>query len=180
MAAFAEALEKYRRAAAASTQTLAAPPRIALQVVGTPYAYRSRPGQSPITFGRQKRHPGDPPNSGNDMVLRVVGNDELSARISRQHCEIRLEEGRYYVLDHSKAGTEHNGQLLPGNTPVPLAHGDRLVVAGVVTLEVRLQDFSAGGRLLGEVEATAGDTSHPLMLEATCGELITLEYPEGE
>src|SRR5262249_16354420 len=55
-------------------------PVLTLRVEGTPFIYRPAPGQDVITVGRQKRSPADPPDHGNDFVLRVAGNDQLSAR----------------------------------------------------------------------------------------------------
>ena len=179
MRAFGEALGQYL-GTLAGKRAIAEPPRLTLHVVGTPYAYRARPGQTRITLGRQKRRPTEPLTSGNDMVLRIVGNDELSARISRRHCEILYDGRGFHIIDYSKAGTEHNGQLLPSDTAVPLADGDRLVVAGVVTLAVRLHVGARAAAPQGEVQVTARGAAAPVVLEATCGDLVTLDMPEGE
>src|SRR5262249_30237813 len=111
---------------------------------------------------------------GNDVVLRVAGHDELSTRISRRHLEIRRAGDRFVVIDHSKAGTLRNGQALPRDVPVPLEAGDRLVVAGAVTLEVGLPGDPGArvGPTEVEVPRPAGG---PVIFEATLGDLVTLE-----
>ena len=73
--------------------------------------YRPPPSVPVITVGRQKRKPHEPLNQGNDLVLRVEGNDALSARISRRHFEIHHDEqGNYSLLDQSKLGVTINGR----------------------------------------------------------------------
>src|SRR5262249_42560801 len=114
-------------------------PLLTLRIEGTPFPYRPLPGQDVITVGRPRRKPGDPDDQGNDFVLRVPGNDALSARISRRHLEIRRDGEDFHVCDHSKAGTLHNGQPLTRDVPTRLQAGDRLVVAGVLTLVVGLE-----------------------------------------
>ena len=49
----------------------------------------------------------------------VPGNDQLSARISRRHFEIRRVGADYCVTDLSRAGTLLNGQPLPSTAPHP-------------------------------------------------------------
>jgi serine/threonine protein kinase len=148
---------------------------LTLRVLGTSVAYRPLPGQPVITLGRQKRKPGESPDAGNDVVLRVPGNDALSARISRRHLEIRREGDGYVVLDRSKAGTLRNGVPLPRDQATPLASGDRLVVAGVLTLQV---DLAGGpGKVTpGEVTVPAqADTAAHVVLEASLGDMVTME-----
>jgi serine/threonine protein kinase len=94
-------------------------PALCLRIEGTPYAYRPAPGQEVITLGRQRRKPGQPPGYGNDVVLRVPGNDPLSARISRRHLEIDLRGGGFVVTDRSTGGTLHNGRPLLRDVPTP-------------------------------------------------------------
>ena len=84
-----------------------------------------------------------PPEQGNDYVLRVAGNDAPSTRISRRHFEVHRTPAGFAVVDRSKAGLTRNGVPLPKDVPVELADGDRLGVAGVVTLEVSIR---AAGR----------------------------------
>src|SRR6185436_16253733 len=107
---------------------------LTLRVAGTPHAYRTAPGQRIVTVGRQRRKPKDPDDVGNDFVVRVAGNEDLSARISRRHLEIVRTDDGFTVTDRSKAGTLLNDRPLPPGLAVPLSDGDRLVIAGVVTL----------------------------------------------
>jgi serine/threonine protein kinase len=145
---------------------------ITLRVLGTPYAYRPLPNQQYISVGRQRRKPGEPDDTGNDVVLRVPGNSDLSTRISRRHFEIHREADGYFVTDRSKVGTELNGALLTREMPVPLNSGDRLVVAGVVELEVV---FHASGpaRLVRPEVLLPGVAG--IILEATLGDMVTTE-----
>jgi serine/threonine protein kinase len=169
MTAFANALAACREAPAAAAESL-----LTLRVLGTPYAYRPAPGQDVITVGRQKRRPGDPSDHGNDLVVRVPGNDQLSARISRRHLEIHHSAEGFAVVDCSKAGTLLNGQPLPRNVPTPLAAGDRLLLAGVVTLEVVL--LSPTNRKPPTFAAVTHQSGgNPIVFEATLGDLLTLE-----
>jgi serine/threonine protein kinase len=169
MQAFADALGEWldRNPPASSHLTL--------RVEGTPHAYRTAPGQSRVTIGRQRRRPKDPDDIGNDFVVRVAGNDELSARISRRHLEIARTESGFAATDHSKAGTAHNGRPLTPGVAVPLANGDRLVIAGVVTLVVEADDrvrlVPAVGEVAVPVGALAGGAR--VYLEASVGDMMT-------
>ena len=150
--------------------------RLTLRITGTPFAYRAAPNQTIISLGRQKRRPGEAPEVGNDVVLRVPDNDRLSARISRRHLEIhRLGDG-YVVIDRGKAGTLHNGQSLVRDVPTPLAPGDRLVIAGVLGLEVDLEGAPAR-RLAGTEVFVPHDSggATQVVLEASVGDMVTLE-----
>ena len=75
---------------------------LALKVRGTGIAYRPPSTLPVVCVGRQKRKVGDPPEAGNDFVIRVAGNDALSARISRRHFELHREAG--VVGGRSKQG----------------------------------------------------------------------------
>ena len=152
-----------------------APPLI-LRVAGTPFAYKPPPGLPQVRVGRKKRVAGEPPESGNDFVLRVAGNDALSARISRRHLDLVRVPGGWTAVDLSKTGVTVNGRPLPAGTPVPLADGDVLVVAGVVTLEVGLGggDGTSRPAAMVEVPAPAGSGGGQLQLEASLGDLVTM------
>jgi len=154
-------------------------PTLALRVEGTRFAYRPPPLVPVVTVGRQRRRPGDGPDQGNDFVLRVAGNDALSARISRRHFEVRRTAGGFAVVDRSKAGLTHNGTPVPKDTPVELADGDRLGVAGVVTLLVDLGQKSAGGLVrpggVVEVPAPGGAGGGQMQIEASVGDLVTAD-----
>jgi serine/threonine protein kinase len=170
MAAFADALDSFLRgdpAAGAATGLI-------LRVAGTPYAYRADPRQGVVTVGRQRRRHDSPPGEGNDFVLRVTGNDELSLRISRRHLEVHRTPAGYEVTDHSRAGTWLNGRPLAPGVAEPLAHGDRLTVAGVLTLKVLLDNPSATGTL-PEVDLPTADRMGRIVLEATLGDMVTLD-----
>jgi serine/threonine protein kinase len=151
-------------------------PMLTLQVEGTPFLYRPAPGLSVISVGRQRRKPGDALDVGNDFVLRVTGNDAQSTRISRRHFEIRCSEDGYSIIDCSKAGTLRNGQRLPKGVAVPLAHGDCLTVAGVITLLVRIETTPVRGTVRGEVRVPAtGCPEENVVLVATLGDMLTME-----
>jgi serine/threonine protein kinase len=147
---------------------------LTLRVPGTPFAYRPLPGQKVISLGRQKRRPGEPSDVGNDVVLRIPNNDALSARISRRHLEIAEQPGGWVVIDRGRAGTLLNGKPLPAGTPCPLTGGDRLVIAGVLTLEVDLAGATGAVGTRGEIEAPAAEGGARVVLEATMGDMITV------
>jgi serine/threonine protein kinase len=178
MRAFADALGAFLDAhpppgAGGRPAAGAGPLPLTLRVEGTPFAYRPLPGQQVVTLGRQRRKPGDPPDHGNDVVLRVPGNDALSARISRRHLEVRRDGDGFVVVDHSKGGTAHNGRPLTRDVPAPLAAGDRLVVAGVLTLAVLLDAAPRARPTRAEVEVA--QTADRVVLEATVGDMVTLD-----
>ena len=147
-------------------------PTLTLRVLGTPFSYRPLPGQTLISVGRQRRKPGDPDDAGNDMVLRVPGDDARSARISRRHFEIQRDGEIYFVTDRSKVGTHLNDRPLGRGLMTPIANGDRLMVAGVIELEVVLDTASASARLArSEVRLPQAG----FVVEATLGDMITME-----
>jgi hypothetical protein len=150
---------------------------ITLRVAGTSFAYRPTPDQEIISVGRQRRVPGDPPDHGNDFVLRITGNDQLSTRISRRHFEIHRSLEGYFVVDRSKLGLELNGQTLPKHMATLLRSGDRLFIAGVVTLEVLIQPHPVSGLVsaLIQVPAAAAANKEQVVMEASMGDMITAE-----
>ncbi len=163
MKAFADALSAWLNISA---------PALMLRVLGTPFAYRPLSNQNIISVGRQRRKPGDPDDVGNDMILRVPGDDALSARISRRHFEIRRDGECYSIVDSSRVGTQLNGMPLTRGAPTPLTSGDRVTVAGVVELEVVLETSSPTARLARpEVRVREGGP----IIEATLGDMITEE-----
>jgi serine/threonine protein kinase len=169
--AFADALDLYL-----DGPTVSAAPILSLRVAGTPYAYRPLPGQDLISVGRQKRRPGDPPDHGNDFVLRVPGEDPLSLRISRRHFEVLRREARWFALDRSKAGTLLNDQPLSRDEPTALTSGDRLTVAGVLTLEVTLLSAPSAFTLRERrAVSNAADATGRVALEATMGDMVTMD-----
>jgi len=147
-----------------------------LRIQGTQFAYRPRPDQSLITLGRQKRKPGSPDDTGNDMVLRIPGNETQSARISRRHLELHRTAEGYCATDVSKAGTLHNGKPLTPGVAQPLQSGDILIVAGVITLEVLLHGVRTAAAAPKQVELPVnGNRTIPLVFEASVGDMITVE-----
>jgi pSer/pThr/pTyr-binding forkhead associated (FHA) protein len=134
------------------------------------------PGQEVITVGRQKRRTGDPSDQGNDVVLRVPGNDPLSTRISRRHFELHRQGGRWFITDRSKAGTLRNAQPIPRDVLTPLEAGDRLLVAGLITLELSLEVASTLRAVAAPIELppTPGRAA-AVVLEATLGDMVTCE-----
>jgi serine/threonine protein kinase len=170
MAAFADALDTFLRGDPAAAATAG----LTLRIAGTPYAYRADPRQEVVTVGRQRRRPDSPPGEGNGFVLRVTGNDELSLRISRRHLKVHRTPAGYEVTDHSRAGTWLNGRPLPSGVAEPLAHGDRLTIAGVLTLKVLL-DAPRAASTLSQVDLPAAGGPGRVILEATLGDMVTLE-----
>src|SRR5262245_15020801 len=66
--------------------------------------------------------------SENGLVLSSKG-------VSRFHCQVIREEGRYLIEDlDSLHGTFQNGRRLPPRKPQPLRHGDRLRIVDQVLL----------------------------------------------
>lgn len=158
--------------------------RLTLRIVGTNLAYRAPPSIEVISVGRQKRKPGDPPGQGNDLVLRVDGNDTLSARISRKHFEIHHDgQGTYALIDQSKLGMTINSQPTIKGQPTQLQHGDLLHVAGVVHLAVFLEDTpewqavrpGAVVQAPAPINSPAQAQGHQLQLEASLGDFCTID-----
>lgn len=172
MQAFADALASFLSPGRPEAPRARGQQILTLRVLGTPYAYRPLPNQTVITVGRQRRKPGDADDTGNDVVLRVPGNSELSTRISRRHFEIHRDGDQYSVTDRSKVGTELNGTPLSRGAATPLTSGDRLVVAGVVELEVVLH--AAGPLRLARPEVLLPGVAG-VVLEATLGDMVTTE-----
>ena len=108
------------------------------------------------------------------MVLRVPDNNALSARISRRHLELHCG-GQLVVIDRSTAGTLHNGQPLKRDAATPLAAGDRLVVAGVLTLEIDVAGASPASAVTQASVPASADGSTQVFLEASMGDMITME-----
>ena len=69
----------------------------------------------------------------NDLVL-----SDADARISRFHCNVTKQGGKFFVIDTSSNGTVLNGSLLRRGEPKRLGSGDTLVLAesAVLTLTV--------------------------------------------
>src|SRR5262245_10978029 len=76
----------------------------------------------------------DRPNTG--IGRRAENRLVLSSKgVSRFHCQVICEEGRYSIEDlNSLHGTLQNGRRLPPRNPQPLRHGDRLKIVDQVLL----------------------------------------------
>jgi serine/threonine protein kinase len=147
---------------------------LTLHVAGSPFAYRADASQRIVTVGRQRRKPDSAQDEGSDFVVRVSGNDELSLRISRRHLELIRTSAGWSAIHRGQMATEHNGQVLQSGVAVPLTPGDRLSLAGVLTLFVEFD--SADGTTLSGAELPAGESrAAQLLLEATRGDIINLE-----
>jgi tetratricopeptide (TPR) repeat protein len=73
-------------------------------------------------------------SEGNDLVVT-----DRKGRISRYHCEIIREGKRFFVKDSSTNGTWINEVCLETDRPKLLRKGDRVSLAGEVTLIFRLK-----------------------------------------
>lgn len=176
MQAFADVLAGFAAAVVTPHANSLGGPTLTLRVAGTPFAYKPPPGLPVVTVGRQRRRAGEPPDAGNDFVLRVAGNDPLSARISRRHFELHRTPAGFDVVDRSKCGVTRNGVALVPGVPTPLADGDVLNVAGVVTLQVGLNaEPTTGVRHAAVVEVPAsGHAGGQVQLEASLGDVVTM------
>jgi hypothetical protein len=165
MTAFADALSRPHKACAGG---------LTLHVAGTPYAYRAGAGQRTVVVGRQRRKPDSPAGEGCDFVVRVAGDDELSLRISRRHLEFIWTENGWSVIHHGRTPTERNGVALTPGVPTPLVSGDRLSIAGALTVFVDFE--STGGVQVPEVTLpTDENRAARLLLDATCGDMVNFE-----
>ncbi|BBM86301.1 FHA domain-containing protein [Candidatus Uabimicrobium amorphum] len=106
--------------------------KIGLEIAGSDYIY-ILPDQNEITIGRQKRKPGQ---KGNDVVIRVHGNDEASRAISRNHLTLMCRFSGMFICDHSTFGTKVNGQQAMRDKKFAIDVGDRINIADVLTLTV--------------------------------------------
>lgn len=177
MQALADVLGGLAHGRGGATSTADAPLQITFKVEGTNFAYRPPAVLPVVTVGRQKRKVGDAPDQGSDFVLRVAGNDGLSARISRRHFEVHRTPTGFAVVDRSKAGLTRNGAQVPKEVLVELRDGDRLGVAGVVTLEVMIRTERDDGVKLAaavEVPAPVAAGGGRVQIEASVGDMVTM------
>lgn len=150
-----------------------------LKVVGTPYAYQAPAGVETISLGRQRRRPGDPPDIGNDVVVRIPGSARSSLRISRRHLQIQRIGSDYFAIIQSAASSASvNGRRLEPGEPTQIHSGDQLNLAEVITLEALIRARTDGGQRQ-KVLHVEGDESRPgLEMEATLGDMLT-EVQDG-
>lgn len=141
-----------------------------LRVVGTPYAYRARPGAATIRIGRQRPKAGEEESEKNDLVIRIPASADRTLRISRRHFEINRIGQEYFVVDHSDGLTRLNGRALAPGQPAKLVAGDRLLIADVMTLEVSVRSgiLQTGARIV-----QLGADAARFNLEATVGDMLT-------
>ena len=148
-------------------------PTVFLRVSGTPYAYRAPPGLDKITVGRQRAKPGH--SDGNSMVIRVAESHLRTLRLSRRHLEIKCIGECYLVIDRSSGGTLLNGIRLPPDQPQRIQPGDRLVLAGAITLEFYVGIDIASSIVGKEMNITSpGQAVPPLLVNATTGDMTTI------
>jgi predicted component of type VI protein secretion system len=71
----------------------------------------------------------------NDIIVRDVEH-----MISRFHCEIHNNNGKFYLLDCNSAnGTQVDKKLVPPGEPQRLRRGARVDLAGTVTLDFGME-----------------------------------------
>ena len=70
-----------------------------------------------------------------DSILeKIVSNESLNL-ISRQHFNVKSENGKFYICDNTSSnGTTINGTEIRGKGWQELRNGDRIIVAEVATL----------------------------------------------
>lgn len=68
-------------------------------------------------------------NIGSHYMNNIIVN---GTGVSRFHATLReMDNGRWYICDHSKNGTAVNGRLLPKNRFVRIKYGDEISCAGI-------------------------------------------------
>ena len=97
------------------------------------------PLQDIITFGRLREHEG---LAANDVVLSHP-DPQQARHISRWHFELRRRIDGFWMRSLSDSVTEVNGQPAPRGQDVPVKPGDRIRLAGALTL-VALQSSRFG------------------------------------
>ena len=150
-------------------------PLVHLRVVGTSFAYQAEPGVCALSVGRQRRKAGQTAEEGNDVVIRVSGDDTQSMRISRRHFEIVRTRQHYSIIRRSRGNTALNGEPLPADEPVPLRSGDRIGIAGVLLIEFAVRDASRNEIVNGPVDVGArGGNAGEVVMEASVGDMVTV------
>lgn len=147
-----------------------------LKLVNTKVAYCPEPGQTKIELGRQRRVSNQPSEPGNDLVVRMANDTQLSINISRLHLEINQgTRGEWFLVDKSTRGTMLNGARVLGQQPCLLKHGDRIGIAGLVEWEVC---FVPGGTFqrdqISQIEQTLAGKTVVVDLGCSRGSLGTI------
>lgn len=161
------------------THTEPIPDQPMLLVVGTPYCYQAAPKQERITVGRKRRKTDQSENEGNDFVIRVENSAKRSLLISRRHFEIYQSGTDYFLTDVSKHGSKLNNVALRKHEPTRLRNGDRIEVAGVLTLQ-----FCMGSNTTTAMSPSIGSlrtamTDGDLLMEVSRGELLSTDNRES-
>ncbi|MDQ3906919.1 MAG: FHA domain-containing protein [Acidobacteriota bacterium] len=73
-----------------------------------------------------------PPGGAADIVIL-----DAERKISRRHCTVAQQSGRFYLLDESTNGTKINGQPAPRGSYVEFRAGDQINLADVSVVVVR-------------------------------------------
>ncbi|AFZ16729.1 FHA domain-containing protein [Allocoleopsis franciscana] len=145
-----------------------------LRILGTPYAYQAPYGLETISIGRQRRKQNVSDNVGNDVIIRVPGSDKKSLCISRRHLEIQRINTEYFVIDKSGGKTSLNGKILTKNEPSRLQSGDRLLIAGVITLEVLIRVKLSGAKTSNVIRINPPtEVQDNFLIEASIGDMVT-------
>jgi|GEM_PF-4004612 len=145
-----------------------------LRILGTPYAYQAPYGLEAISIGRQRRKQNASDSVGNDVIIRVPGSDKKSLCISRRHLEIQRINTEYFVIDKSGGRTSLNGKILPKNEPSRLQSGDRLLIAGVITLEVLIRVKLSGAKTSNVIRIESpNEVQDNFLIEASIGDMVT-------
>ncbi len=142
-----------------------------LRIIGTPYAYQAPAGLNQITLGRKRAKIG---SEGNDVCIRVPGNNNQSLRISRFHLKIEKIGDEYFVFALKEGRNKLNGKILKENQPYSLQSGDKLLIAGVLTLEVLFQVKMTGVKTNNIITINSpNEIQQHLEIEASIGDIIT-------
>ena len=134
------------------------------------------------------------PTPGNELSSSAVSDESRTLRPAKgatSSCEwpattncryasaggtsnsLRTENG-WSVIHHGRTPTERNGVALPPGVPTPLISGDRLSIAGALTVFVDFE--STGGVQVPEVTLPTNENrAARLLLDATCGDMVNFE-----
>ncbi len=137
-----------------------------LIVTGAGVRYHPASYQPSIRIGRQRASATNPSQLSNDVIIRILGDNEKSLRISRQHLEISSTEKGLGLLDRSQAGVTINGQPAKKGEIVSVQLGDILNVAGVIEIQL------VPPLLASQFDARQRVNSGVCPIEATVGEVF--------
>jgi pSer/pThr/pTyr-binding forkhead associated (FHA) protein len=97
--------------------------------------YPVKEGAKQVIIGREaeKYHDGQHPPD-----IKIAGDSPEIARVSRNHCIIYIEGGKYYIQD----AKSHNGTFVNGEhvfDKKELSNGDKIGLGNYCTLEIRIE-----------------------------------------